>query len=351
MDAATLGALVGAYMLPGAVVALPGGLFGQLFGESRVAVAGLALMVLGGALVAFAGGPQGMGIGRIVSGAGAVLLNVCLTSMLTAWFLGREIVLALGVLASSWSMGIGLSFLILPAVAAAVSPDAALALPALVSGLALLLLAVGYRQPPAAAVTPSDTGFRLNLSRQEWASAVVSGAIWGLFNAAFAAVLVFAPAMLAARGLGIASAAATVSLVNWSIILTLPLGGAMARLAGSATLVMVLSFATLAALAGGLAAGLDPVLACATFGLAAGPVAGLIMALPARALEARNRSAGMGVFFAVYNVCVAAFIPAAGWLRDRSGETTTPLWVSAIAMLACIGLLAVFERLQRARSR
>ena len=44
-----LGVLVGAYMLPGIVVAIPGGSIGRRFGEKRIAIFGLLLMAIGGA--------------------------------------------------------------------------------------------------------------------------------------------------------------------------------------------------------------------------------------------------------------------------------------------------------------
>src|SRR5216684_2932490 len=44
---AELGLLIGLYLLPGTVLALPGGLLGQRFGNRRVALWGLALMVGG----------------------------------------------------------------------------------------------------------------------------------------------------------------------------------------------------------------------------------------------------------------------------------------------------------------
>src|SRR5262249_1930879 len=53
---AQLGTLVGIYMLPGAFFALPGGVIGQRFGERRVVIVGLALMVLGGIITASATG-------------------------------------------------------------------------------------------------------------------------------------------------------------------------------------------------------------------------------------------------------------------------------------------------------
>jgi MFS family permease len=56
---AEVGFLIGLYMLPGVVLALPGGVLGQRFGDTRVVVVGLALMTAGGALAgAGSGAPR-----------------------------------------------------------------------------------------------------------------------------------------------------------------------------------------------------------------------------------------------------------------------------------------------------
>src|SRR5882762_10632765 len=53
---AQLGSLIGFYMLPGAFLALPGGILGQRLGERRTVVGSLALMVVGGIVTAAAHG-------------------------------------------------------------------------------------------------------------------------------------------------------------------------------------------------------------------------------------------------------------------------------------------------------
>src|SRR3982750_2217143 len=47
-----LGLLIGLYLLPGIVIAYPGGLIGQRFGDKRIALIGVMLMVAGGLLTA-----------------------------------------------------------------------------------------------------------------------------------------------------------------------------------------------------------------------------------------------------------------------------------------------------------
>ena len=48
---AEVGLLMGLFMLPGVVLALPGGLLGQRFGSFRVVAAGLVLLIVPGLIV------------------------------------------------------------------------------------------------------------------------------------------------------------------------------------------------------------------------------------------------------------------------------------------------------------
>ena len=48
---AQVGTLIGLFMLPGVVIALPSGVLGSRFGEKRTCASGLTLMVIGGILM------------------------------------------------------------------------------------------------------------------------------------------------------------------------------------------------------------------------------------------------------------------------------------------------------------
>src|SRR3954466_15537859 len=50
---ADIGILVGLYSAPGVVIALPGGAIGKWLGDKETVVAGLALMIAGGCIMAF----------------------------------------------------------------------------------------------------------------------------------------------------------------------------------------------------------------------------------------------------------------------------------------------------------
>jgi MFS family permease len=152
MSYAGLGTLVGLYLLPGVAVALPGGVLAQRLGDKRIVCVGLAAMTLGGALMGTTENPNALFAGRIISGAGAVFLNVLVTKMVTDWFQGREVVTALGILITSWPLGIAIALVVLPALTQVFSWRAAMYITAVGSTAALVLVAAYDRTMHSLAV-------------------------------------------------------------------------------------------------------------------------------------------------------------------------------------------------------
>jgi cyanate permease len=342
---AALGTIIGLYLIPGAAVAIPGGVLAQRFGDKRVVCAGLTAMVVGGLLMAL-GDETLLTAGRVLSGCGAVLLNVLLTKMTTDTFEGREVVTALGVLITSWPLGIALALVTLPPLAAAVSWQAAIGMTAAASAAALLMVVAVYRAPRKP--TPATTRLRFDLTRRELALAVLSGLVWTFYNMGFILVLAFGPAWLIAGGDSPAHASAIVSTVSWLIIPAIPLGAWLADRAGHPMTTM-LSFFCLAAGAIALlpfAGGSLGLLAA--IGLIFGPPGGLIMALPGQAAPPERRALAMGVYFTVYYIGMGVVPGIAGFARDATHSAAAPLWLAvAMMLLAAIALLA-FRAVRRA---
>ena len=342
---AALGTIIGLYLIPGAAVAIPGGVLAQRFGDKRVVCAGLTAMVVGGLLMAL-GDETLLTAGRVLSGCGAVLLNVLLTKMTTDTFEGREVVTALGVLITSWPLGIALALVTLPPLAAAVSWQAAIGMTAAASAAALLMVVAVYRAPRKP--TPATTRLRFDLTRRELALAVLSGLVWTFYNMGFILVLAFGPAWLIAGGDSPAHASAIVSTVSWLIIPAIPLGAWLADRAGHPMTTM-LSFFCLAAgaiamlpFAGGSLGLLGAI------GLIFGPPGGLIMALPGQAAPPERRALAMGVYFTVYYIGMGVVPGIAGFARDATHSAAAPLWLAvAMMLLAAIALLA-FRAVRRA---
>src|SRR5689334_4518354 len=65
IDYAAVGTLIGLYMLPGVVIALPGGVLMQRFGATTIAGVGLLAMAAGGALMGTTSSFSALAAGRV----------------------------------------------------------------------------------------------------------------------------------------------------------------------------------------------------------------------------------------------------------------------------------------------
>ena len=342
IDFASLGALIGLYMLPGIAIALPGGMLGQRFGAKRVVLAGLALMAIGGVMMGVSGSFAAAAAGRLISGTGAVLLTVQVAKMVTDWFAGREIVTAMAIAISSWPFGLAVGLVVYGPLAERIGWSAIMHLGALSALVAFVLIALIYREPsgvPAAA----SARFALNLTRREWLLVMTAGAMWGLYNVAYIVLISFAPELFTVRGWSFAEASSIVSLIGWVLIPSVPLSGFLVERLGRPTLCMIAGFAITAAALIVLPFTDMPLAAFAVVALAVGVPAGLIMALPAQVLRAESRGSGMGVFFTCYFVAMAVLPGAAGFMRDISGSPATPPLFAAAMVLLCMLALALFR--------
>lgn len=351
LDYAAIGTLIGLYLLPGVLVALPGGMIGERFGAKRVVVSGLLLMALGGVVMAAGQSFAMLAAGRLISGAGAVLMNVLLTKMVADWFAGREIATAMALLVTSWPFGIALGLIGFVPLSGALGWPWVMIAAAVVSSLAMLAVAAFYRAPPgSAAAAPS--GLALTLNAREWLLASLAGFVWGIYNVGYIVLISFLPGHFVAQGYALPQANAVTSWLGWSMMLMVPVGGYLADRFGRPDAVMAIGFAVSAIASVALATGALPMLlAFAIIAMTIGPPAGPIMALPAQALCPHNRATGMGIYFTWYYALMALLPGLAGFARDLTHNSATPLLLAALMLVLSIAGLAAFRlRLNRERA-
>ncbi|SDR45530.1 Predicted arabinose efflux permease, MFS family [Rhizobiales bacterium GAS191] len=345
-----IGLLIGLYFLPGALISLPGGFVMQRFGDKTICAFGLCLMVIGGLVLGMSESFAMAFAGRLISGTGAILFNQVLTKMATDWFAGREIVFAMAVVLASWPFGVAAGLLLQPDLATSFGWASVMRLCAGLCGLALLLVAVAYRSPPAA-----SAGARVPLPgparplslppRPQLAPVTVAGIIWANANVGLVLFFSFTPELLREFGFSPIAAASLPSYALWILMLSVPLGGYLVQRAGRPDAAIILCCGVTGVTLALLSLDLAPAALCAIFGLVMGIPAGAVIALPARILSAEDRAAGLGVFFTAYYALMALGPLFAGWLRDRSGTAVTAMLFAAVLFLAIGPLLLLFQRL------
>lgn len=334
LSLADIGWLVGLYLLPGLVFALPGSLLSARFGDRRVAAAGMAAMAAGGVLCAAADSPELLQAGRLLGGVGGVLFNVTGTKMVADWFAGREIETAMAVFMSTWPLGIALGLLTLAPLAAAASPAAAFGATAALAALSMVLVAALYRPAPDAAAVAA---LRLSaLGRGDVGRLMLAAAGWTAYNVALALLVGFLPVLFVGRGLSVALAAAVTAALTTATLVSIPLFGWWV---GRSRRPLTIALAGLAGWAAGLlavSAGADPVVWLTVAGLASGTAVGPLVAAPARFLAPQARAVGLGLFYTLYYIGMAVLPRSAGALADRLGsaEAILPIAIGLIAVTA-----------------
>lgn len=248
--------------------------------------------------------------GRLIAGTGGILLSVLMTKMVADWFTGREIATATAVFVNSWPVGIAISLMLLPLIAARSGLHA---INLAVAGWILIglgLMAFVYRAPEGAVSVEGDRG---SLTSETVYTVIAASSIWCLYNIAFAMIFSFGPSMLVERGWSIAAAGSTISIVLWRAALSVPFGGFLADQTKRGEAIIVagcIAFALLTVLLSRSGPVLPVVIAV---GIVCGLPAGASMSLPARVLEPKTRAIGMG-----YSIRLS--MPAAR-LDRRSAES------------------------------
>jgi predicted MFS family arabinose efflux permease len=333
LDYAQIGLLIGLFMAPGLVLALPAGYAGRYASDKGLAVSGLLALAIGGLVSGGASDSWTIGLGRVMAGAGFLLINLYFTKMVADWFVGREIATAMSILVMSWPFGIAMGQIGHAWLSAAYGWR----LPFQMASGYCLLAAIGlfacYR-PPGVARSAAD-GSAARLTGMELRLILCAGTAWGVFNAGYVTYLSFGPKVLESQGYTALKAAGVISVASWLMIAAGTLCGQIADRLGARNTILaicmtgaVLALTLLGVPRAGLAASL-------LFGLVGMAPAGIIMALAGEAMRPEQRAFGMGLFFTVYYAIMMAAPPIAGALLDGTGSPRAAI-VFAMALFATV---------------
>lgn len=337
---ASFGALVGAYSFLGIALSLPSGWLIARLGTKRVALFGLALMAIGGLLFAIA--PHiGIAIaGRLVSGAGAVLIMVALPTIVLEQFPANAVSIPMSVLLSGFPVGIGLGFIGLPLIG---SWRVAMALTAFLAIGAYLWIDV----TAPGRVNERDDLRRPWPGRKSLIAVIAAGAVWGLINSGFAVLLAFAPPFFfATSGLSAHSVGAIVSLAAFASVPTSPAGAWIVDRLGRPVAAIAVGLVATAGILFAISQGAWPIGFLVAAGIVIGPIAGPIVSLPGAVLSAVERPLGMALFWLTFFIPMGLLPPLAGYVRDISGDPASAIETGAAFPLLALIPLATYTLAQ-----
>src|SRR5260370_10619762 len=141
---------------------IPTGFLAYRFGLRNVLLAGLLIEALGAIASAFAPSYAWLGVLRVITGIGGSFFVGCAFSMVTSWFRGRELALALGIATGgAFTFGIALALFVWVIVVQASGWSTALALGGVFGLLAFLFTLIFLR-------VPNDEQEQLAAGRFSW---------------------------------------------------------------------------------------------------------------------------------------------------------------------------------------
>ena len=348
IDYAQVGVLVGGFILPGIAISLPSGFLGRRFGDKKVVVAGMMLMVVGGLIASVAEDFYTMLLGRLFSGAGGAILIVLMSKMVIDWFSRDELFLGNAIFIVGWPLGIAAAQATQSKFAELHSWQTVFASSAAFAAVALVLVMVFYHRPAdePEPVPDEPTG----LSWRDVRMASLTGIIWMFLNGAYLVMVSFGPAHLIEQGMPIAEASAVVSLMSWVFIFALPLGGYVATRYHMANATMIGGLIASIALGAFIPFASAPHAVFLLFGIAFALATPVVGSLAADVLETRARGPGLGVYYLWYFGGTPILLALAGLLRDRTGLAATSIFFATCMLLCCLALV-IFFRMTRAHQR
>lgn len=341
LDYAGVGLLIGVFMAPGLVLAMPAGFSGRYVSDRVLAGLGLCALALGGIVSAAAMDSWTVGLGRVVSGAGFLFSTLYFTKMAADWFVGREIATAMSILVMSWPFGIAMGQVGHAWLAEAYGWRVPFQVASAYCILAALAVLVFYRPPPG---LPNATpGAAARLTAYEWRLVILAAIAWATFNGGYVVYLAFGPKVLEAMGQSAIGAAGIISVGSWVMILSGALCGQIADRFGRRDLILavcmagaVIALVLLNIPQAGLAASL-------LFGLVGMAPAGVIMALTGEAMRPEQRAFGMGVFFTVFYAIMLVTPPIAGAIFDATGRAGGPIMFGAVLFAGVLTATLAFR--------
>lgn len=340
LDYATLGTLIGAFMLLGAFLALPLGLLARRIGDRLVLGGGIGLMVAGPVISAVSANLTGIGLGRGIAGAGAVAMIVLQNKIIADWFSGRRFMWAISVSVATYPIGVGLAQLVLPPLALGFGWQAAFLSGAVPMAAALAMFLASFRPSPHA---PSVARFSLPGGR-ECLLLVIAGLIWTAYTAGYSGYTSYVPSLMAERREGLVLTGAVLTIATWGNVPATLLGAGLAARLGGFRIFLVGTAALVAGMAG--TAFLDwPLTFAVVIGVIGSFHPGVIMAVGTLSARPENRAIGMGLFYSMY-YAGGAVVPAfCGWAADRAGGPQGALLAAAVVSAFALPMYLLHRRL------
>jgi MFS family permease len=344
------GMLMSLALLPAIVLSFPGGLLVDRFGVRITGIVSLVIMMLGTVIVAMGNGYWVLSLGRLVVGLGATILVVALPKIITTWFAGREIGLAMGVYHTAFPLGTILALNFAGILAYGLGWRVPIWVSVVSCAVALLLFIIFIRDKKGEQSEMLKSGSLLGAIKEAGWKIWCVGLAWTFFAGCTISYFTYAPDYFISSGKDVVQAGLIASAPMFGSILLAALVGMLVDRLGKKWLFAVIGLAGIA-----LTLLLIPrftncaVLLAISMGIFIAMFTPASFAMPADILTERVRGIGFGIILTCQGFGNVLGPAIAGIFRDITGDY---VWsfvaLSAMALLGIIPI-AVMEACGRTK--
>ena len=316
------------FALPGVFLAIPSGMISDRFGMKKLGLFSLTLMIVGTFLVGVSESFLFMGVGRIISGIGAIILSIILPQLLSQWFMHKELGLGMGIFNTAMPLGTIASLNVLSLVAIIFGWRVSIFLTTIASIVALLVFLSLFREPK---LNSREANSSVLLEVKKIGVPIwLVGLAWMWFNAAFISFLTFAQDFLVAKGYEIAFASFLSSIVMIGPLFLSPFIGYLLGKFGKEEVFIIIGGAVLAFLILLITTLPFPIPLLVLIGLFVAFVPPSIFSLPSKTVKPQHFGLAFGILTTCSNVGVLAGPYFAGLAKDLTGEYTISFYLMSL---------------------
>ncbi|MBC8470818.1 MAG: MFS transporter [Planctomycetes bacterium] len=337
---AEAGVLMSLALFPAIVLSIPGGLLVDRFGVRITGTVSLAIMMLGTVIVAMGNSYLVLSLGRLIVGLGATGVVVALPKIITAWFAGREIGLAMGVYHTAFPLGTILALNFAGILAYGLGWQVPIWGSAVLCAVALLLFISFIRDKKGEQSETLESSNLLGAIKEAGWKIWCVGIAWAFFAGCTISYFTYAPDYFISSGKDVAQAGLIASAPMFGSIVLAALVGKLVDRIGKKWLFAVIGLAGIA-----LMLFLIPrftnhaALLAVSMGIFIALFTPASFAMPADIVPERVRGVGFGIILTCQgfgNVLAPALV---GLLRDITGN----YWWSFAAMfvMALLGIIPI----------
>ncbi|HAE02751.1 MAG TPA: hypothetical protein DCL95_09700 [Rhodospirillaceae bacterium] len=338
-----IGLLIGLFLAPGVILAVPGSLLVARLGHVPIGVAGLIFMAVGSVCLGFVDTFWQAAVSRLIAGTGGILLNISFLRLTARLYHGNTMNRAISIVMSSWPVGLGLGAIAYPVIADIWHWQVAMWVVAgitFASALCVVLIVPEPARPNGSDGAPVLTA----ISPRSWYLSLSLGASFACFTAGGIIYLSFAPTFFEGQGMTLAGAGAAASMIVWLGLIGTPLGAWLADKFDATRSVILVGAVVSALLVVPVLFDWDPmvmgIILGIIWGLPAAPYTGLLQ----RMLPQEDLGLGYGIYFLLFYSGFFLFPFVAGWILDETGDPAAPLWFAAGLMMISAALILIFYR-------